>query len=62
MVGYIIFDGQSISTTLKVYGKLEDPKVETMLAKDIIVAPLNIIKRTLLLPFHLLGLDQNSSK
>ena len=58
VVGYIIFDGESISTTLKVSGTLEDPKVKTMLAKDIVVAPLNIIKRTLLLPAHLLGLDK----
>ena len=61
VVGYILFDGKSISTTLKVSGKLEDPQVTTMLAKDIAVAPLNIIKRTLLLPAHLLGLDKESN-
>ncbi len=54
LVGYIIFDGKSISTTLKVSGKLNDPTVNTMLAKDIVVAPLNIIKRTLTLPYELL--------
>jgi hypothetical protein len=59
LVGYVIFDGKSLSTTLKVKGKLQDPKVSTMLAKDIAVAPLNIIKRTLLLPAHLLGLDKD---
>ena len=62
VVGYIIFDGESLSTTLKVSGTLEDPKVKTMLAKDIVVAPLNIIKRTLLLPAHLLGLDKDNNK
>jgi len=53
VVGYIIFNEDSISTSLKVSGKLSDPEVETMLAKDIIIAPLNIIKRTLLFPFKL---------
>jgi hypothetical protein len=54
LVGYIIFDGQSISTTLKITGKLTDPKVETMLARDIVVAPLNIILRTITLPYKLI--------
>jgi hypothetical protein len=54
LVGYIIFDGKNISTTLKVTGKLDDPTVNTMLAKDIVVAPLNIIKRTLTLPYELI--------
>jgi hypothetical protein len=54
LVGYIIFDGQSISTSLKITGKLTDPKVETMLARDIAVAPLNIILRTLTLPYKII--------
>ncbi len=54
VVGYLIFDGQSLSTSLKITGKLTDPKVTTMLAKDIAVAPLNIIQRTLTLPYKLL--------
>jgi len=54
LVGYIIFDGKSLSTTLKVTGKLSNPKVQTQLAKDIAVAPLNIIKRTLTLPYKLI--------
>ncbi|MBA1432380.1 MAG: AsmA-like C-terminal domain-containing protein [Epsilonproteobacteria bacterium] len=65
LVGYIIFDGKSISTTLKVTGKLTDPKVETMLARDIAVAPLNIILRTLTLPYKIvkdITTDKNSSK
>ncbi len=61
VVGYILFDGKTISTTLKIEGKLEDPKVSTMLAKDIAIAPLNIIKRTLLYPVHLLGLDKENN-
>jgi len=51
LVGHIIFDKDSISTSLKIDGNLDDPKIKSMIAKEIIVAPLNIIKRTLLLPF-----------
>jgi len=54
LVGYIILDGKNISTTLKVTGNLNDPTVNTMLAKDIVVAPLNIIKRALTLPYELI--------
>lgn len=54
LVGYIIFDGQSLSTTLKVSGDLNNPKVDTQVAKDIVVAPFNIIKRTLTLPYKLI--------
>ena len=54
LVGYIIFDGKSLSTTLKIDGKLNDPTVQTTVAKDIIVAPVNIIKRTLTLPYKIL--------
>ena len=64
VVGYIIFDGKSISTTLKVAGKLTDPHIKIMLAHDIVVAPLNIILRTLNLPYKIIkdiG-DYNSSK
>ncbi|GEM_PF-657831 len=52
MVGYILFgeDG-SISTTVTVNGKLDDPKVETAIAKEIVTAPFNILKRTLVYPF-----------
>jgi hypothetical protein len=64
VVGYIIFDGKNISTTLKITGKLTDPKVKTMIARDIAVAPLNIILRTLTLPYKIAKdiNDYNSSK
>lgn len=62
LVGYLVFDGESLSTTLTVKGSLSDPKVSTMIAKDIVVAPLNIIKRTLLLPVKVLGFTKSSSK
>lgn len=52
MVGYILFgeDG-SISTTVTVSGKLDNPKVETAIAKEIVTAPFNILRRTLVYPF-----------
>ncbi len=55
VVGHILFDDESISTSLSIKGKLSDPKVKSLIAKEIIVAPLNIIKRTLLYPYHLLS-------
>ncbi|MDF1879280.1 AsmA-like C-terminal domain-containing protein [Sulfurimonas sp. SAG-AH-194-C20] len=54
LVGYIILDGDSISTTLSIKGKASDPIVKSLIAEDIIVAPLNIIKRTLSLPYVLI--------
>ena len=60
LLGHVIFDGDSISTTLKIKGKLSNPEVNSMIAKEIIVAPFNIIKRTLLLPYTLVK-DATSS-
>lgn len=53
IVGYILFDKDSISTSVKVNGSIYDPQVSTSVAKDIMIAPLNILKRTLLLPIEL---------
>jgi len=54
LVGYVILGKDTLSTTLSIKGDLEKPKIKSLIAKDIIVAPLNIIKRTLLLPYELL--------
>ncbi len=52
MVGYILLgDDGSISTTVSISGKLDDPKVETAIAKEIVTAPFNILKRTVVYPF-----------
>ncbi len=51
LIGYLIFGEDSVSTTVRVHGDLKDPKVENSLVKSVIVAPFNIIKRTLTLPF-----------
>lgn len=53
IVGYILLDKDTISTSLKIEGKLSDPSVKSLIAKDIVVMPLNIIKRTLLAPLKL---------
>lgn len=64
VVGYILLDGNSVSTTLSIKGKASDPEVKSLIAEEIVVAPLNIIKRTLSLPYKLVkdALDKNSSK
>lgn len=63
LVGYILMDKDSISTTLSITGALDDPKVNTLIAKDIAVAPLNILLRTISLPAYLLNnLGEESTK
>ena len=54
VVGYIIFDGKSLATTVEISGKLSDPTVEPKIAQEVLISPLNIIKRTLQLPSYLL--------
>lgn len=52
MVGYILLgDDGSLSTTLTLSGNLDDPKISTAIAKEIVTAPFNILKRTLVYPF-----------
>jgi len=54
IAGYLIFgDDGSMAVTLNINGSLYDPKVQTEAAKDIVKAPLNILERTLTLPFKL---------
>jgi hypothetical protein len=51
-VGYILFgDDGSISTTVNLKGKLSNPIVETAVAKEVVSAPFNILKRTVTYPF-----------
>lgn len=60
LIGYIIFGDETVSTTVRVHGSLSDPKVESAVAKSIIVAPYNIIKRTITLPFKIFDIFDNS--
>ncbi|PHM17355.1 MAG: hypothetical protein CJD30_06920 [Sulfuricurvum sp. PD_MW2] len=63
MVGYILLgDDGSLATTLSLNGKLDDPKVETAIAKEIATAPFNILKRTLVYPFLWMLDDKNTNK
>ncbi len=63
MVGYILFgeDG-SVATTLTLSGRLDDPKVETAIAKEIATAPFNILKRTVIYPFLWMIPDDGTKK
>ncbi len=62
VVGYILLDGDTISTSMNISGKLSDPDIKSLIAQDIVVAPLNILWRTLTLPFHLFNSkDDNKS-
>ena len=49
---------------MKITGKLSNPDVKSLIAKDIAVAPINIVTRALLLPYDLIKSikDTNKSK
>jgi len=53
IVGDILLGKETVSTTLKVKGDLNNPKIETNIGENIINAPVNILKRAILFPFHL---------
>jgi len=59
LVGYILLGDDTVSTSLTLTGKLDDPTVDTQVAKDIAVAPWNILKRTLTYPMKLFESDEN---
>ncbi len=55
IVGYLLFgDDGSVSTTITIDGKLDDPTISNAIAKDIAVAPFKLLERTILLPMHLI--------
>ncbi len=55
LVGYILVgDDNSVMTSFKISGRMEDPNITNTIAKDIVVAPFNILKRTLNFPLHYL--------
>ena len=62
LVGYIILNKDSLSTKVRLTGKLDNPTVKTVLTKDILIAPLNIIKRTLTLPLNIFNKDNDKTK
>ena len=58
IVGYILLGKDSISTSLTLNGKLDNPKVNTQVSHDIVVAPWNILKRTITYPMKLFESDE----
>lgn len=42
----------SLSTSLLLSGNLHNPEIKTHLTKEIVMAPINIVKRTIQWPFH----------
>jgi len=52
IIGNILLGKEAVSTTLRVSGDLDNPKVQTGLGKNIINAPINIIKRILTFSFQ----------
>lgn len=61
LVGHLLLGKENLSTTLRVTGALDNPDVNTQIAKDIVVAPFNIIKRTLMFPFELFKGDESDN-
>jgi len=62
LVGYILVgDDNSVLTTLTVSGPVDNPKIDNTIAKDIIIAPFNILKRAFDFPVHYLKKLENGS-
>lgn len=56
IAGYLLLgDDGSLTTTITITGDLNHPKFGVDLAKDLVMAPINIIKRTLNLPTKILN-------
>ncbi len=66
VVGYILVgDDGTAMTTVNIKGPLQNPEVSTGMAKDIVIAPFNILKRAVTYPFHLIDTlthDQNETQ
>jgi len=57
IAGYLILgDDKTIRTRIKISGDIKNPKVRSQVGKDVLEAPINIIKRTFKLPRKLLNL------
>jgi hypothetical protein len=62
LVGYIIAGDKAAFTTVNITGPIENPKISSTIAKDIIVAPFNILKRTFNFPIHYLEQFEKASQ
>ena len=54
LVGYILVGDKSVFTTVNITGPVEDPRISSTIAKDIIVTPFNVLKRAFNFPVHYL--------
>ena len=56
LVGYILFGkDKSITTGVKILGTMDKPIVKNETVKDILLAPLKLIKRTIVSPAHIIN-------
>lgn len=63
LLGYILMgEDESMTIGLKINGSLNDPKVETSTVEDILTSPLNILKRTLESPVHLMNKGEKETR
>jgi len=62
VVGYILVGDKSAFTTVDITGPLEDPKISSTIAKDIIVTPFNLLKRAFNFPVHYLEQFERASQ
>ena len=63
VLGYILMgEDNSITFGLKITGTLDNPKVETSAAKEILMLPFDLIKRTLQSPAHIINTGKKEKK
>jgi hypothetical protein len=63
VLGYILMgEDNSITFGLKITGTLDDPKVKTSAAKEILMLPFDLIKRTLQSPAHIINTEKTKKK
>ena len=63
VLGYILMgEDNSITFGLKLSGTLDNPKVETSAAKEILSLPFDLIKRTLQSPAHIINTQKKKVK
>jgi len=61
LLGYILVgEDKSLTVGLSITGDLDKPVVNVSAAKDILSYPLQLIKRTIEAPLHLLGVEENN--
>ncbi len=63
VLGYILMgEDNSVTFGLKISGTLDNPKVETSAAKEILKLPFDLIKRTLQSPAHIINTEKKAQK